>query len=58
MGDRLTSMGLVRLARVGSAVLRCIRTADMVRSILAILEAEPERWFDEAFQAWLGDAER
>jgi len=58
MGDRLTSMGLVRLARVGSATLRCVRTTDMVRSILAILEAEPERWFDEDFQAWLRDAER
>lgn len=56
MGERLAAMGLVRLARIGTATLRCIRAGDMVPGILAILEAEPEQWFDSDFLAWLRDA--
>ncbi len=56
MGERLARMGLVRFSRIGSATFRCIRTHDMVPNILAILEAEPEKWFDEEFLAWLRDA--
>jgi len=56
MGERLAEEGLVRFGRIGSATLRCIRTRDMVDRALAILDAEPERWFNEGFLAWLREA--
>lgn len=57
MGERLAAMGFVRFSRIGSATLRCIRTQDMVPNILAVLEAEPEQWFNQEFLAWLKDAQ-
>jgi len=57
MGERLAEMGLVRFSKIGSATFRCIRTQDMVPNLLAVLEAEPERWLPEDFRAWLRDAE-
>jgi aminoglycoside 3-N-acetyltransferase len=56
MGERLAEMGLVRFGRIGSATLRCIRARAMVDNALAILEAEPEAWFDDEFRAWLAEA--
>jgi len=57
MGERLAQMGLVRFSTIGVATLRCIRTHDMVPNILSVLKAEPERWFNDDFLAWLRDAE-
>lgn len=56
MGDRLADMGLVKFGKIGSATLRCIRTRDMVDNALAILEAEPEKWFNKEFIDWLDEA--
>ena len=56
MGERLAEIGLVRFGRIGSATLRCIRTRPMVDSILALLNAEPQAWFDAEFRAWLAEA--
>jgi aminoglycoside 3-N-acetyltransferase len=56
MGERLAEMGLVRFGRIGSATLRCTRTRPMVDNILAILDGEPEAWFDAEFRAWLAKA--
>lgn len=53
MGERLADLGFVRFGRIGSATLRCIRAQVMVDTILSILEAEPERWFNAEFLAWL-----
>jgi aminoglycoside 3-N-acetyltransferase len=56
MGERLAEMGLVRLGGIGSATVRCCRARDMVDNTLAVLDAEPEKWFDEEFLAWLAEA--
>ena len=53
MGERLAGLGLVRFGRIGSATLRCIRARDMADHTLAVLAAEPEKWFHEDFLAWL-----
>ena len=70
MGERLAEMaksgprrcphhvGLVRLGTIGSATVRCVRARDMVDNTLAVLDAEPEKWFDEEFLAWLAEAGR
>jgi len=55
-GERLSAMGLVRFGKIGSATLRAIRTRDMVDHHLAMLEAEPRQWFNDAFLAWLDKA--
>jgi len=57
MGERLAALGLVRFSKIGSATLRCIRARQMVDNILAILEAEPQAWFEAEFLAWLRDAQ-
>ena len=56
MGERLAEGGLVHFGRIGSATLRCIRARDMVDGTLAILDAEPEKWFNADFLAWLREA--
>ena len=56
MGDRLADKGLVRFGKIGSATLCCIRTRAMVDNALAILDAEPERWFSSEFLGWLYEA--
>jgi aminoglycoside 3-N-acetyltransferase len=56
MGDRLAEGGPVRFGRIGSATLRCIRARDLVDGTLAILDAEPEKWFNPDFLAWLREA--
>ena len=49
----LAERGLVRYGKIGSATLRCTRARPMVETWLAIIEAEPERWFPAEFQRWL-----
>ena len=56
MGERLATMGLVRFGTIGAATLRCIRAQVMVDSILAVLDAEPDAWFQPDFGAWLARA--
>lgn len=56
MGERLAEEGLVRFAKIGCAVLRCIRTKAMVNRTLEILEAEAEDWFIPEFLPWLREA--
>ena len=56
MGERLATMGWVRFGKIGSATLRRIRAQVMVDSILAILDAEPDAWFQPDFRAWLARA--
>jgi len=56
MQDRLADLGLLRVGRIGSATLRCIRARDMVDHTLVILRAEPEHWLQADFQAWLAAA--
>ena len=58
MGERLAELGHVRLGKIGSATLRCIRARDMVDHALAVLDAEPKAWFDDEFLAWLRDARK
>jgi aminoglycoside 3-N-acetyltransferase len=58
MGERLAEMALVRFGTIGSATLRCIRARDMVDNILAILDREPEKWFQDDFLQWLERARR
>jgi aminoglycoside 3-N-acetyltransferase len=47
-------LGIVRYGKIGSATLRCARAKPMVDHWIAVLEADPERWFNETFLAWLG----
>jgi len=49
----LAERGLVRYGRIGSATLRCARAGTMVREWLAIVEADPGRWFPQSFCEWL-----
>ncbi len=53
MGERLAEMALVRFGTIGSATLRCIRTRDMVDNTIAVLDREPEQWFQDDFLRWL-----
>jgi aminoglycoside 3-N-acetyltransferase len=55
-GERLQDLGLVAFGRIGSATIRCVRARVMVDTLMAMLEAEPEQWFTEGFQAWLARA--
>jgi aminoglycoside 3-N-acetyltransferase len=44
--------GLLRYGKIGSATVRHTRSGDMIEHALRLLEAEPERWLNEAFLDW------
>lgn len=52
MQARLAQEGLVTYTDIGAAGCRSLRTQYMVDNALAILRAEPENWFDDAFLQW------
>jgi aminoglycoside 3-N-acetyltransferase len=51
-GELLARRGLVRVARIGSAALRAIRTRTLVDETFKLLREQPEVWFNPAFLAW------
>jgi aminoglycoside N3'-acetyltransferase len=56
LSEHLTERGHVRLGKIGSATLRCVRAQDWVNQSLRILRAEPGEWFPEEFMAWMEEA--
>jgi len=50
---KLAREGVVRYGRIGNATLRCARARPMVDRWLAIVEADPRRWFAPDFVRWL-----
>lgn len=56
MGEHLADLGLVRFGSIGAATLRVISARAMVDTILASLQAGPERWLSEPFLTWWRDA--
>ncbi len=56
----MTRQGIVRVGRLGAAAFRCARTRPMVDAWLALLEAEPARWFPPVYSYtdWLAAIQR
>lgn len=54
--EALAREGIVRYGRIGSATLRCARAKPMVERWVAMLEADPVKWFPPDFVAWLREA--
>ncbi len=51
--ELLAEQGIVRYGTIGSATFRCARAGAMVEQWIAIVEAEPERWFSDEWLDWL-----